>query len=161
MCILQDCTAQTLLPNLQQHLRSGTVVHSDQWAAYNNVQQMEECFPEFCWPNNWGSHPKCWVILESGQDKVQTHEGCAWVNAVLLPGWIYVERLTWKECIHCSWKPLPGYQLEVEGSFKWSLIISIVEARLCSSFTLCLGCYFKMTSSLLYTVQLYCMIYIT
>ena len=32
--------AQTLLPILQQHLRSGTVVHSDEWAAYRRVQHL-------------------------------------------------------------------------------------------------------------------------
>ena len=37
MCILQNHTAQTLLPLLRHHLRNGTTVHSDQWTAYNQV----------------------------------------------------------------------------------------------------------------------------
>ena len=40
MCIVPDHTAATLLPILQRHLRSGTIVNSDQWAAYNHVQQL-------------------------------------------------------------------------------------------------------------------------
>ena len=40
MKIVPNRTAATLLPILQQHLRSGTTVHSDQWAAYNQVQQL-------------------------------------------------------------------------------------------------------------------------
>lgn len=42
MCTVRNRTAQTLLPILQQHLRNGTVVHSDQWAAYNHVQQLQQ-----------------------------------------------------------------------------------------------------------------------
>ena len=40
MCIVPDRTAATLQPILQRHLRSGTIVHSNQWAAYNHVQQL-------------------------------------------------------------------------------------------------------------------------
>ena len=40
MAIVPNRTAATLLPILQRHLRSGTTVHSDQWAAYNRVQQL-------------------------------------------------------------------------------------------------------------------------
>ena len=38
--IVLNRSAATLLPILQQHLRSGTTIHSDQWAAYNLVQQL-------------------------------------------------------------------------------------------------------------------------
>ena len=38
-CVLSR-TAATLMPILQRHLRSGTIVHSDQWEAYNHVQQL-------------------------------------------------------------------------------------------------------------------------
>ena len=40
MEIVSNRSAQTLLPIMQQHLRNGTTVHNDQWAAYNNVQQL-------------------------------------------------------------------------------------------------------------------------
>jgi len=40
MKIVADRSATTLLPLIQQHVRSGTVVHSDEWAAYNRVQQL-------------------------------------------------------------------------------------------------------------------------
>ena len=37
MQIVPDRTAATLLPILQQHVATGCVVHSDQWASYNQV----------------------------------------------------------------------------------------------------------------------------
>ena len=39
MKIVSNRSAQTLVPVMQQHLRSGTTVHSDEWAAYSRVQQ--------------------------------------------------------------------------------------------------------------------------
>ena len=41
MCIVPNRTHSTLLPILQQHLRPGTIVHSDQWRAYSCVQQLQ------------------------------------------------------------------------------------------------------------------------
>ena len=35
--IVPDRTAAALLPILQQHVAQGSVVHSDQWASYNQV----------------------------------------------------------------------------------------------------------------------------
>ena len=32
--------ANTLLPIIQQHCRSGSIVWSDEWAAYNRAQQL-------------------------------------------------------------------------------------------------------------------------
>ena len=40
MRIVPDRSAATLLPIIQQHVRSGTIVHSDEWAAYNRVQHL-------------------------------------------------------------------------------------------------------------------------
>ena len=40
MVTVHDRSARTLLPIMQRHLRPGTIVHSDQWAAYRNVQQL-------------------------------------------------------------------------------------------------------------------------
>ena len=38
--IVPDRSAATLLPIIQQHVYSGTIVHSDEWAAYNRVQHL-------------------------------------------------------------------------------------------------------------------------
>ena len=40
MVTVPDRSAQTLLPIMQRHLRSGTKVYSDSWAAYRDVQQL-------------------------------------------------------------------------------------------------------------------------
>ena len=40
MCIVPNRTVTTLLAVMQRHLRSGTIVHSDHWAAYSRVQQL-------------------------------------------------------------------------------------------------------------------------
>ena len=41
MCIFPNHTHTTLLSILQQHLRPGTIMHSDQWRAYSRVQQLQ------------------------------------------------------------------------------------------------------------------------
>ena len=45
MQIVPDRTAATLLPILQQHVAQGSVVHSDQWASYNQVSNLQMYLP--------------------------------------------------------------------------------------------------------------------
>ena len=40
MTVVPDRTANTLLPIIRDHLQPGSTVHSDQWRAYNQVQQL-------------------------------------------------------------------------------------------------------------------------
>ena len=40
MCMVANRDAATLLPIIQQHVRPGTIIWSDQWAAYRSVQQL-------------------------------------------------------------------------------------------------------------------------
>ena len=37
---VNDRTAATLLPNIEDHTLNGTIIWSDSWAAYNNIQQL-------------------------------------------------------------------------------------------------------------------------
>ena len=37
MEVVPDRTAATLLPNIQRHILSGTIVHSDEWRSYSQV----------------------------------------------------------------------------------------------------------------------------
>ena len=40
MELVLDRTAATLLPIIQHHTQPGTIIHSDEWAAYNNIQSL-------------------------------------------------------------------------------------------------------------------------
>ena len=38
--LVDDCSAATLLPLIQQFIAPGSIIHSDEWAAYRNIAQM-------------------------------------------------------------------------------------------------------------------------
>ena len=40
MTIVSRRDAATLLPIIQRHVWPGTIIHSDEWAAYRQVQQL-------------------------------------------------------------------------------------------------------------------------
>ena len=93
MMTVPDRSVQTLLPIMQRHLRNGTIVHSDQWRAYNRVQQLPSVAQHgtanyslsFVDPTT-GVHTQNIesYILESGENKVQADEGGSRVN----PTWM-------------------------------------------------------------------------
>ena len=40
MNVVARCDAATLLPTVQAHVAPGTIIHSDEWAAYNRVASL-------------------------------------------------------------------------------------------------------------------------
>ena len=40
MELVPDHNATTLLPIIQAHVAPGTIVHSDEWSAYNRVESL-------------------------------------------------------------------------------------------------------------------------
>ena len=100
MEIVQQRDAATLLPIIQAHVAPGTIVHSDQWAAYNQVATL---------PNVGGhstvNHSVTFVDPTTGTHtqnvesywnrakmKLKRMRGC---HATQLPG--YLDEFMWRE----------------------------------------------------------------
>ena len=96
MVTVPDRSAETLLPIMQRHLQSGTIVHSDSWAAYRNMQQlapivqhdMVNHFLNFIDPVI-GAHTE---NVESYWNRVQEDEG---VHQEMLTS--YMDEFMWRE----------------------------------------------------------------
>ena len=101
MEIVQHRNAATLLPIIQAHTAPGTIVHSDEWAAYNRVQGL---------PNvaSYGvvNHSVTFVDPTTGvhtqhvesywgriKKKLKRMKGC---HAHQLPS--YLDEFMWREC---------------------------------------------------------------
>ena len=72
MEIVPDRSVATLLPIIQVHILPGTIIHSDEWAAYQHVASLPNVSAydtvnhsiEFEF-SNWYIHSKCRVILDT------------------------------------------------------------------------------------------------
>ncbi len=75
-----NCDAATLLPIIQAHVLSGSIVHSDQWAAYNRVSSIPGIAAHhtvnyrICRFHNWCPYTEHRILLEQGKDQVQMNE---------------------------------------------------------------------------------------
>ena len=77
MEIVQRRDAATLLPVTQAHVAPGTIIHSDEWAAYHQVAQLPHVSShstDFC-ESNRNSYTKHRVLLEQSKDYAQENEG--------------------------------------------------------------------------------------
>ena len=76
MQVVTSRDAATLLPIIQAHIQTGTIIHSDQWAAYNGVQQLSNVHQHetFCRSYYQYPHTKGGKLLEQGEDKVKKDE---------------------------------------------------------------------------------------
>ena len=45
LVLVDDCSAATLLPLIQQFIAPGSIIHSDKWVAYRNIAQMNVVSP--------------------------------------------------------------------------------------------------------------------
>ena len=103
MQIVPDRTAATLLPILQQHVSQGSVVHSDQWASYNQVGNLPNVpahgtvnhSMEFVSPS--GIHTQNIVLLEPDKNEAQMDEGVCCERSTQLLGWVHVAGKIWKD----------------------------------------------------------------
>ena len=112
MEIVPNRTAATLLPILQQHLRSGTTVHSDQWAAYNRVQQLPSVAT-----HNTVNHSLHFVDPATHTQNVESYwnrvkgkfKRMKGVHEDMLSS--YLDEFMWRERhgLNCPQQPLPGY----------------------------------------------------
>ena len=59
--------AATLLPVINNHVAPGTIIHSDEWAAYNCVGRLSNV-------SSRNSHTARRIVLESLQNRVETDE---------------------------------------------------------------------------------------
>ena len=97
MVTVPDRSAETLLPIMQWHVRSGTIVHSNLWAAYCSSWQQYDMVNHslnFVDPVT-GIHTQ--NLLEQSQDKVQEDEGGSSGNIDIS----YMDEFMWREC-HCT-----------------------------------------------------------
>jgi len=51
MQVISILNAAIVFPIIEQHVHPGTVVHSDEWAAYHQVQQLPSV-KHYSWVNN-------------------------------------------------------------------------------------------------------------
>ncbi len=100
MEIVPERTAATLLPIIQQHVKPGTIVHSDEWASYRRVSSLPAVAQHstvnhsitFVNPTT-GTHTQ---NVESYWNRVKTKfKRMKGVHEVMLPS--YLDEFMWKE----------------------------------------------------------------
>jgi len=83
--IVPQRNAATLLPLINAHVAAGTIIHSDEWAAYNQVQRLSNVTTHevvnhsvnFV-ANHWCTYTKCQELLEQSENKVEKNERMSW-----------------------------------------------------------------------------------
>ena len=120
MCIVLNRSAATLLPIIQRHVRPGTVIHSDEWAAYRRVLQLNSVAQ-----HNVINHSLHFVDaasnthtqnIESYWNRVKRKfKRMKGVHSTMLHS--YLDEFMWRkrhgriECLYSSCESLPGHQL--------------------------------------------------
>ncbi len=100
MTIVQQRDAQTLLPIIQTHVAPGTVIHSDQWAAYNRVGSLPNVSSHstvnhsvtFVDPSTGTHTQNVESYWNRAKMKLKRMRGC---RAIQLPS--YLDEFMWRE----------------------------------------------------------------
>ena len=100
--VVHQRDAATLLPIIQQHTKPNTEVHSDEWAAYNNVASLPNVSTHktvnhslhFKDPLTGVQHRK---LLVQDKNHAQAYEGLPSTSAPVVPRRVYVARAPRKD----------------------------------------------------------------
>ena len=81
MEIVQRRDVATLLPIIRAHVAPGTVIHSDEWAAYNRVGNLPNVSSHSVVNHSLhfvdrDTHTSCKIVLEQGWDELKRMKGC-------------------------------------------------------------------------------------
>ena len=98
MEIVPRRNAATLLPIINSHVRAGTTVYSDEWAAYNRVGTLPNVSSHATFNHSLhfvdpvtGTHTQNRELLEQGEAQAKKNEGLPCPAPSRIPGRIYVE----------------------------------------------------------------------
>ena len=97
--IIEDRTANTLLPLIRKHIAPGSIIISDKWKPYNNIKEMKDCLFEHYSVNHsktfkdpdtgactnliegaWRAHLKSKISYDQDISNLRASKGGNWID---------------------------------------------------------------------------------